>query len=120
MSATPESMDDGAKRWLAFLAVTAASSVVFVVYAVVKTLSSPEQSVIAPQQPAPASAVDAPARSEPDWHTAQAVQGSQTATAQADLFAAQDAVAARAAAANDPVARQKAVHQQAEYLRNLI
>jgi hypothetical protein len=113
-------MDADSKRWLAFLAVVAATSVIFMAYAFVKTLSPPEQSVTAPQIPTPAPTGELSARSEPDWNAAQARQGAQAAPTREDPFAAQAAAAARAAAANDPVARQQDVHRQAEYLRNLI
>jgi hypothetical protein len=118
MSAIPRSMDDGAKRWLAFLAVMGVASVILTVYAFVKTLSPPEPSVVAPEKPTLAPIETTVTRSEPDWNATQAGQRTQaaTATTRADPFAAQDAAAAR----NDPVAAQQAVHREAEYLRNLI
>ena len=54
MSAIPRSMDNGSKRWLAVLAVTAAASVIFVAYSFVQTLSPSEPSVVAPAKPTPA------------------------------------------------------------------
>jgi hypothetical protein len=120
MNAISRSIDAGSKRWLMVLAVTVAASIIFLAYAFVQTLSPPIPSVVAPQKSNPAPAEEAVTRSEPDWGAAQAVQGSLAATTRADPFAAQSAAAARAAAANDPVVRQKVVHEQAEYLRNLI
>jgi hypothetical protein len=113
-------MDADSKRWLAFLAVTAATSVIFAAYAVVKTLSPPEQTVVALQKPTPAPTEEAATRSEPNWNAAQGGQGSLAATTRADPFAAQDAAAAKAAAKNDPVALQQAVHREAEHFRTLI
>lgn len=123
MSAIPRSTDDGSKRWLIVLAATAAASIAFVAYSFVKTLSPPEQSVVAPQKPPAVPAEEAVTRIEPDWNSATAGHGVEESRAPArgpDPFAAQNAAAAKAAAANDPVATQDAVHQQAEYLRNLI
>jgi hypothetical protein len=123
MNVIPQSTDDGSKRWLIVLAVTAAVSVSFLVYSFVKTLSPPEQSVVAPQKPAAWPAEETVTRVEPDWNSAtagHAAEGSRAPARGPDPFAAQNAAAAKAAAANDPVATQKAVHQQAEYLRNLI
>jgi hypothetical protein len=116
MNAIPKSTDDGSKRWLKVLVVTVAASVIFLLYSFVKTLSPPEPSVVAPQKPTPASTAEAVTRSDPNWNAAPVVQGSQAAATRVDPFAAQYA----AAAANDPVVRQKDVHRQAEYLRNLI
>jgi hypothetical protein len=116
----PQSMDADSKRWLTFLAVTAAVSVVLAAYALVKTLSSPQQSVVAPQKPTPAQTEGTTANSGLDWSTSPAGHGSEAATTRVDPFAAQDAAAAKAAAKNDPVAAQQAVHREAEYLRNLI
>jgi hypothetical protein len=117
MNAIPKSTDDGSKRWLLVLAVMAAASVIFLVYSFIKAQSPPEQSVVAPQKPAPAE--EAVTRSEPDWNGAaagQVAEGSQAPASRPDPFAAQNAAAAK----NDPVVFQKAVHQQAEYLRKLI
>ena len=63
MNAIPQSIDDGSKRWLKVLAVTVAASVSLLVYSFVKALSPPEQSVVAPQKPAPAPAEEAVTRS---------------------------------------------------------
>ena len=116
----PQSMDADSKRWLTFLAVTAAVSVVLAAYAFVKTLSPPQQSVAEPQKPTPAQTDGATVNSSLDWSTARAGHGSEAATTREDPFAAQDAAAAKAAAKNDPAAAQEAVHREAEYLRNLI
>jgi len=120
MNAISPPTDNDSKRWLTVLAVAAAVSIAFVAYSFVKTLSPSEASVVAPQKPASAPAEEPVTKNEPDWNAAQAVQGSQVAATRVDPFAAQYAAAAKAAAANDPIARQKVVHQQAEYLRNLI
>lgn len=116
----PRLEDASSKRWLTVLAVTVAASVIFVAYSFIQTLSPPASSVVAPQKSTAPSTEEPPARVEPDWNTVPAGPGGQAATAQADPFAAQNAAAAKAAAANDPVARQKIVHEQADYLRNLI
>jgi hypothetical protein len=119
VSAIPRSMDADSKRWLTVLAVTAATSVVFMTYAFVKKLSPAEQSVVAPEKSTRAPAGEAATRSEPDWNAANASPGGQNslaATTQADPFATQDAAAAK----NDPAVFHQAVHQQAEYLRKLI
>jgi hypothetical protein len=119
MNAIPRSIDTSSKRWLTILAVTAAASVIFVAYSVVKALSPPEPSVVAPQKPTPAPIEEAVTRSEPDWNSAAAghvAEDSQAAATRADPFAAQYAAAAK----NDPVAAQQAVHREAEYFRTLI
>jgi hypothetical protein len=119
MNAIPRSIDTGSKRWLAILAVTAAASVIFVVYSFVQTLSPPEPAVVAPQKPTPDPTEEAVTRNEPDWNSVAAghvAEGSQAATTRADPFAAQYAAAAK----NDPVAAQQAVHREAEYFRTLI
>jgi len=116
MGAIPRSMDTSSKRWLTILAVTAAASVIFVAYSFVKALSPPEPSVAAPQKPTPAPTEEAVTRSEPDWNAAQVVPGSQAAATRVDPFATQYAAAAK----NDPVAAQQAVHREAEYFRTLI
>ena len=114
-------MDADSKRWLVFLAITAVASAIFMTYAFVKTLSAPQQSVAATQNPTPASTQEEAATREPDWNAAQGErQGSLAATTRPDPFAAQEAAAAKAAARNDPVAAQQAVHRQAEYFRTLI
>jgi hypothetical protein len=123
MSAIPSSVDTDSKRWLAVLGVAAAIAVVFLAYSFVSQLSRSDQSVTAPSKPAATHAEEAAARAEPDWASAAAghTSGDLLAnTTKPDPFAAKYAAEAKAAAANDPVVRQKAVHQQAEYFRNLI
>ena len=116
MSAIRGLMNDDSKRWLAILAVTAAASVIFVAYSFIQTLAPPEPTVVAPQKSTPAPTEGAVTKIEPEWNAAQVAPGIQAAATRADPFAAQYA----AALANDPVARQKDVHRQAEYLRSLI
>jgi hypothetical protein len=123
MSAIPSSVDTDSKRWLAVLGVAAAIAVVFLAYSFLGQLSPPDQSVTAPQKPTVAHAEETVTRSEPDWANATAghTPGELLAnTTKPDPFAAKYAAEAKAAAANDPVVRQKAVHQQTEYFRNLI
>ncbi|MGD1017848.1 MAG: hypothetical protein ABSA12_00885 [Verrucomicrobiia bacterium] len=118
MIAIPRTIDAGSKRWLVVLAATAATSVIFMAYSFIQTLSPAEPAVVAPQKSAPAPPEEPVTRSEPDWNAAQAVQGSQAAPAREDPFASEYAAAAKHQ--NNQIAHQQAVHRQAEYLRNLI
>jgi hypothetical protein len=123
MNATSSLTDAGTKRWVVVLAAAAVVSLVYVSYSFVKSLSPPDQTVTAPEKPAVTRAEEGVPRSEPDWTSATAgpTAGDLLAgTTRPDPFAAKYAADAKAAAANDPVVRQKAVHQQAEYFRNLI
>jgi hypothetical protein len=123
MSGIPRSIDTGSKRWLVVLAVTAAASVMFLAYSFIKAQSPPDQSAVETQKPTATHAEEAVTRNEPDWASATAghTAGDSLAnTTRPDPFAAKYAAEAKAAAANDPVVRQRAVHQQAEYLRELI
>ena len=121
MNAIPRSTNDDSKRWLVLLAAATAASIAFLGYSIVRGLSPTKLSVEAPQKPALAE--QAATRSEPDWNgtpAGQVADDSHSASTRPDPFAAQDAAAAKAAAANDPVVIQQAVHHQAEYLRDLI
>ena len=121
MKPISSSIDTGSKRWLIVLGAAALASIVILARSFVSALFSSEEASVAVSAPAPTEATVT--RTEPDWHSAQAVQTgpvSQAPASRSDPFAAKYAAEAKAAAAHDPVAYQQAVHQQAEYLRNLI
>jgi hypothetical protein len=125
MNAIPSSIDKESKRWLLVLVATVAASVIFVVCSFLKILS-PQPSLVAAPKPARPPVQQPAPRTEPDWNALQAAGASQpaqaslTVAAQQDPFAARYAADAKAAAAHDPVAHEKAVHHQADYLRDLI
>jgi hypothetical protein len=120
MSAILWSLDTATKRWLALLAAVFLLSTGVLVHSFL-TASSPQEpiTVTAVQRPVPQTAEEVRTRSEPAWGQAQqAGRSEQSAVAErVSPFDAQEAAARKKI---DPVARQEAVHQQANYLRNLI
>ena len=123
MRTVSPSMDKESNRWLLVLVVTAAASVIFVAYSFLKILS-PQPSVVAAPKPTPPPVQQPAPRTEPDWNSAQTAPPAEVApqatAARLDPFAASYAADAKEAAAHDPVAHEKAVHHQAEYLRDMI
>ncbi len=118
---TSSSMDIRSMRWLIVLGAATLVSIVLLARSFVSTLFPSKEVTVAVSAPARTEATVT--RTEPDWHSAQAVQTgpvSLTPASRPDPFAAKYAAEAKAAAAHDPVAHEQAVHQQAEYLRNLI
>ena len=119
MSLASSSIDTGSRRWLAALAVAVAATVVYMTWSFLKPSSPTEPSLVA-QKPDPAPTAAPVTRAEPDWNTAPAAPVAQAATTRPDPFAAQYAADAWSAAAHDPIAHEKAVQHQAEYLRDKI
>ena len=118
MSASPWSLDAGSKRWLIVLGAAVLISIIILTHSLANALFPSKEETVAISTPVRTE--EAVTRSEPDWNSAQAGQVPQATTTRPDPFAAKYAADAKAAAANDPVAHQQAVHHQAEYLRNLI
>ncbi len=110
-------VDTSAKRWLAVLAAAFLATVMVLVHSFLDALAPSENTVTA-QQSTSGSAGDAPVKSEPTWSDqpqAQAQDGSATVT-RVSPFDNQRPTVPKV----DPAAQQEMVHQQAEYLRQLI
>ena len=119
MSAISWSLDTAAKRWLALLALVFVVSVGVLVHSFLDALSPQEQKADVAQPRASVVLEPVHVRTEPAWNSPQPVETVKQSPVgeRVSPFDTQPATVRRKA---DPVVHQQMVHQQADYLRNLI
>jgi hypothetical protein len=118
MSALPQSLDTAFKRWFAVLAVVFLASLGILTRSFINASLPPAENAITVEPRAPRTTEQVTTRNEPAWDNLQAVHEVEPThpDGRVSPFAALDAAEAR----DDPAKMQERVHQQAEYLRNLI
>lgn len=119
MDAILELFDTSAKRWLAVLAASVLASVVFLERSFMNALA-PEESAVTVQPSTSSGTEQVQSRNEPAWNNNHAEVQVQEESPIVNRVSPFDNQRPKTAPKNDPVAHQQIVHQQCDYLRQLI